>query len=68
MARGTSQATEGLSLAFGFVVAVLIFWFAGRLLDGWLDTEPWFQIVGAVVGWAFGVLVVYQAAMHRRQR
>ena len=68
MAKGASQATEGLSLAFGFVVAVLIFWFAGRLLDGWLSTEPWFQIVGAIVGWALGVVAVYQAAMHRRQR
>lgn len=66
MAKGASQATEGLSLAFGFVAAVLICWFAGRLLDGWLGTEPWFQLAGSIVGWVLGVIVVYQAATHRR--
>lgn len=64
MARGMSQASRGLSLAFGFVIVVLLFWFAGRALDGWLETEPWFQIVGAVVGWALGVVTVYYSARH----
>ena len=59
MARGMSQASRGLSVAFGFVVVVLLFWFAGRALDEWLRTEPWFQIVGAIVGWALGVVTVY---------
>ena len=67
MARGMSQASQGLSLAFGFVIAVLAFWFAGRLLDGWLDTEPWFQVVGAVVGWVLGVFVVYHSASSQRR-
>ncbi len=57
-----SQASYGLSVAFGFVVAVLAFWFAGRLVDGWLDTAPWAQVVGAVVGWVAGVVVVYLSA------
>ncbi len=64
MARGMSQASRGLSLAFGFVVVVVVFWFAGRALDDWLATEPWFQIVGAVVGWALGVVTVYYSARH----
>ncbi|HJR46174.1 MAG TPA: AtpZ/AtpI family protein [Actinomycetota bacterium] len=67
MARGSSQASEGLALAFGFVAAVLGCWFAGRVLDGWLDTEPWFQVVGSIVGWVLGVFVVLQTARHRRQ-
>jgi F0F1-type ATP synthase assembly protein I len=62
MARGMSQASRGLSVAFGFVIVVLVFWFAGRGLDGWLNTEPLFQIVGSVVGWALGVVTVYYAA------
>jgi F0F1-type ATP synthase assembly protein I len=41
-----SQASRGLSVAFGFVGVALLFWFAGRTLDGWLSTEPWFQIIG----------------------
>lgn len=64
MARGMSQASRGLSLAFGFVVVVVVFWFAGRAVDDWLATEPWFQIVGAVVGWALGVVTVYYSARH----
>ena len=67
MAKGTSQASEGLALASGFVLAVLGCWFAGRLLDGWLGTEPWFQVVGSVVGWVLGFVAVYQTATHRRQ-
>lgn len=59
MAKGMSQASRGLTVAFGFVIVVLVFWFAGRALDDWLRTEPWFQIVGAIVGWAFGVVTVY---------
>ena len=65
MAEGMSEASRGLSVAFGFVVVVVVFWFAGRWLDGWLNSEPWFQIVGAIVGWALGVVTVYYAV--RRQ-
>jgi F0F1-type ATP synthase assembly protein I len=67
MARGMSQASQGLSMAFGFVIVVLVFWFAGRGLDAWLNSEPWFQIVGAVVGWALGVVTVYYSARHTQR-
>lgn len=56
-----SEASRGLSVAFGFVVVVVVFWFAGRRLDEWLSSEPWFQIAGAIVGWALGVVTVYYA-------
>lgn len=62
MAKGFSQASRGLSVAFGFVGTVLLVWFAGRLIDGWLNTEPWAQVIGAIVGWAGGTVVVYYAA------
>lgn len=61
MAKGMSQASRGLSVAFGFVAVAVAFWFAGRWLDGWLGSEPWFQIVGAFVGWVLGVVTVYYA-------
>jgi F0F1-type ATP synthase assembly protein I len=54
-------------MAFGFVIVVLVFWFAGRGLDAWLNSEPWFQIVGAVVGWALGVVTVYYSARHTQR-
>ena len=62
MAKGMSQASYGLSVAMGFVIMVLAGWGAGRLLDGWFGTEPWIQVVGAVVGWVAGVFVVYYAS------
>lgn len=67
MARGASQASQGLSIAFGFVLAVVLCWFVGKGLDGWLGTEPWFQVIGAVIGWVLGVVTVVQTTRHRRE-
>ncbi len=67
MARGFSQASWGLAVAFGFVGILLLGWLVGRLIDGWLDIEPWAQVVGAIVGWVAGVFVVFYASL-RKQR
>lgn len=58
-ARGMNQASRGHSMAFGFVAVVLALFGLGRLLDGWLGTEPWLTVVGSVAGWVLGVVVVY---------
>jgi F0F1-type ATP synthase assembly protein I len=50
---------RGLTLAFEFAGAVLLFWFLGRLIDNWLGIEPWAQVVGSVLGWVGGILHVY---------
>jgi F0F1-type ATP synthase assembly protein I len=57
---------QGLSLAFEFVGAVFLFWFAGRLLDNWLGIDPWGQVAGAVIGWIGGTLHVYYAVQRRQ--
>jgi F0F1-type ATP synthase assembly protein I len=67
MAKGMSQASHGLSVAFGFVGVVLAFWFLGRWIDGLLGIEPWAQIVGAIVGWVLGVVTVFYMATSMRQ-
>ena len=59
MARGMSQASRGISVAFGFVGVVLVFWLGGRWVDDRLGIEPWAQIVGAIIGWVLGVVTVY---------
>ena len=59
MAKGMSQASRGLSIAFGFVGVVVVFWLGGRWLDDRLGWEPWLQITGALVGWVLGVVTVY---------
>jgi F0F1-type ATP synthase assembly protein I len=41
---------------------VIVLWLVGRAIDGWLGTEPWAQVVGAVLGWGIGFLYVYYAA------
>lgn len=66
MSRGMSQASYGLSVALGFVAVVIGFWFAGRWVDGALGSEPWAQVVGAVVGWVTGVVVVVYASQRSR--
>jgi F0F1-type ATP synthase assembly protein I len=59
---------RGLSLAFEFAGAVFLFWLIGRLVDDWLGTEPWGQIVGSLIGWAGGFLHVYYATQQRDGR
>ena len=59
------DAAKGLSLAFEFAGAVLLFWFLGKLVDGWLGIAPWGQIVGSVLGWIGGFLHVYYATQRR---
>lgn len=48
-----------------FAGAVFLFWFFGRLVDNWLDIEPWGQVTGAVIGWVGGFLHVYYATKER---
>ena len=57
--RYSPETGRGMSLAFEFAGAVFLFWFLGKLVDGWLDTDPWFQVIGALLGWVGGFLHVY---------
>ena len=59
------EAGKGMSLAFEFAGAVFLFWFLGRLVDNWLDIEPWGQVIGALLGWVGGFLHVYYATQKR---
>jgi F0F1-type ATP synthase assembly protein I len=68
MAKGMSQASWGLSVAFGFVGVVLVFWLGGRFLDDRLGTDPWLQVVGAVIGWVLGAVTVYYMAQQDPER
>ena len=57
--RGSADFGKALSLAFEFAGAVFLFWLIGKLLDGWLGTDPWAQVIGGVVGWIGGIVHVY---------
>ena len=60
---GLGGSTPGFgrafSLGFEFVIGAMLFWLLGRFVDGRFGTEPWGQVVGAVVGWVAGFLHVY---------
>lgn len=49
-------STVGLS----FVLALVMGFGGGYLLDGWLGSAPWLSFVGFFVGLAAGVLNVYR--------
>lgn len=50
---------RGMSLAFEFAGAVLLFLLLGRFIDNRFGWEPWAQVVGSLVGWVGGFLHVY---------
>ncbi|MFT5463781.1 MAG: F0F1-type ATP synthase assembly protein I, partial [Planctomycetota bacterium] len=39
-----------------FAVTILVFAYGGYRLDLWLDTSPWFLLVGVFVGFAGGLI------------
>ena len=49
-------STVGLS----FVMAIVLGFGGGYLLDGWLGTSPWLTFIGFFVGIAAGVVNVYR--------
>lgn len=61
MARGASEAARWLAVPIGLVFWVSAFWLTGRWIDGRWDTEPWAQLVGAIVGFAVGFTYVFWA-------
>ena len=63
----SGDAAKGLSLAMEFAGAVFLFWFLGRLVDNWLGTEPWAQLIGSLIGWAGGFLHVYYATRETKK-
>ncbi len=49
-------STVGLS----FVMALVLGFGGGYLLDGWLGSSPWLAFVGFFIGLAAGILNVYR--------
>lgn len=49
-------STVGLS----FVLAIVMGFGGGYLIDGWLGSKPWFTFLGFFLGLAAGILNVYR--------
>jgi ATP synthase protein I len=56
------QASKVSYLGIFFGVAVTIGFFFGRWLDAKLHSQPWFTIVGALIGIAAGFKELYRIA------
>jgi len=62
---------DGLARALEIVVTPLLFGLGGRLVDGWLGTEPWFMIgfgAFAVAGLFARMWVAYDREMRAHEK
>ena len=64
--QSSDQATSGIGAALrvtvDLVAGIAVGTFIGWLLDGWLDTRPWFMIAFFVLGAAAGFRNVIRTA------
>ncbi len=51
---------EFAGLGVQFVVAILLFLFVGKFLDGRFGTTPWLMIVGVFVAAAASIFAMYR--------
>ena len=58
---GPEAPRVGQYLGYGlsWTASTLLFLLAGRKLDGWLETEPLFTLLGALIGAAAGFWSMY---------
>ncbi len=64
---GDDSGWRYLGLAFNFgislALAMAIGYFGGRWLDGRLGTEPWFALVGLVLGVVAGFRILFREVL-----
>jgi F0F1-type ATP synthase assembly protein I len=56
--RSSGWVDLALQTSLTLALSVLLLGWAGRALDGWLGTNPWFTIIGALWGAAGGTVWV----------
>jgi ATP synthase protein I len=57
---GSNEAGRVLGVGLQFAGAIVLFLFAGRWVDSKLGTEPWFLLLGVLVGLVGGFLSLYR--------
>ena len=56
-----------MGLGIEMAVAIVVFMYAGYRVDRWLETAPWFFVVGAFLGIAVGFYNLFRRVMPRRR-
>jgi F0F1-type ATP synthase assembly protein I len=56
-----------IGLGIEMAVAVVLFMYAGHWLDGWLGTDPWLFVGGALVGVAVAIYGFFRRVMPTRR-
>ena len=65
----TIEYARYLGLGLTWALSTALFLYLGSLVDGWLDTEPAFTVIGAFVGGAAGFYNLYhQLVKSTRER
>jgi F0F1-type ATP synthase assembly protein I len=49
-----------MNIGMEMAAPVLLLLFAGYKADSWLDTDPWFKVVGAMLGMVVGFYNFYK--------
>jgi F0F1-type ATP synthase assembly protein I len=65
----SAEVAPYLTLGLQLAISVVVFFFAGRWLDGQFDTSPWLMIVGLLIGTVGGFIQFFRmvAALERKQ-
>ena len=58
-----SSPFDYLSLGFEIVAPIVLFMFAGYMVDGWVDSQPWFLLIGALLGIAVGFYNLFRRVL-----
>jgi len=69
--RKRSRKTASSSLAhlgLTYALAIIVYGLGGWWLDGKLDTEPWFTLLGVMLGAVGGFVWVYREVMSGAKR
>lgn len=64
---GLQEALKYAGLGVQVAGALLIYIVLGFFLDRWLDTAPWLTIIGAAVGFAAMIAMLYRIGLQANQ-
>ena len=62
-----SSPLDYASLGFEIIAPIVLFMFAGYALDGWIGSQPWFLLVGALLGIAVGMYNLFRRVLPPRE-